>query len=89
MITLYKTTTSGLEIRERQFTRVTGKTAFYLNNFGNENRELLETNYSTWHRTREDAILHLQKIAKSNLESAEWRMNKAKEYYEQAMQLKP
>ena len=86
---MYRTTECSTEIVKKECTKVTDKTLFYIGATGRECRELITTNYGKWHKTKEDAINQIQDKAKRNLESAKWRLSKAKEFYEQAMQLKP
>ena len=86
---MYGTTDSSVEITEKEFIRMTDKSLFYTTSNGRERKELIDTSYCKWYKTKEEAIARIQYQAKRNLESAEFRISKAKEYYEQAMNLKP
>jgi len=68
---MYKTGNYDNTIQEVTVSKVTDKSVFWIDQRGNEVRELRWTNYYVWHETKELAIAHLKLKWQRQVEAAE------------------
>jgi len=89
MITMFKTNTYSFRIEERECTKVTDKSIYWINDSGKEERALISSSWVDWHRTKEEAVNFMIKIKEnaitrhnSDIEKLRAEINKIKELYQ-------
>ena len=79
MIKMYQTSRWSNNIKEKEFVEVSDKSVFYINErTGKKERELISTNYHTWHKSKEEAIEWLKNKYELQIKRAESVISEAR-----------
>jgi len=65
---VFKTSSWGERIVEREIIEMTDKSIFYLNNNGNKKRDAIHAKYSSHFKTRDEALSFLRKQHEDKIE---------------------
>lgn len=81
-------TSYGNEIREKAITRKSDKNIFFINHSGNEERQRIDTSYSKWHNSKQEAIDYLIDRTQYAIKSKKEQIQKLEQDLEKLFQLK-